>query len=44
MTVVTHQRLTSVYTSIATALGAPAEEAKIFARCMARAELRAIYT
>jgi len=44
MKVVNLQDLTSLYTRIAKALGAPKEEAEIFANCMARADLRGMYT
>jgi len=38
------EELTSLYVRIAEALGASAEEAEIFARCMARADLRGMFT
>jgi LDH2 family malate/lactate/ureidoglycolate dehydrogenase len=44
MKVVTVQELTSLYIRIAEALGAPQEEAEVFAHCMARADLRGMYT
>ena len=44
MKVVSVRELTSLYASLAKALGAPAEEADVFARCMVRADLRGMYT
>jgi len=44
MKVVNVRELTSLYVGIAKALGAPAEEAEVFARCMVRADLRGMYT
>ena len=44
MTVVKVQDLTALYKGIAQKLGAPPEEAMIFARCMARADLRGMFT
>jgi LDH2 family malate/lactate/ureidoglycolate dehydrogenase len=44
MKIVAHQKLISLYIKIAEALGAPPEEAEIFAQCMARADLRGMYT
>jgi len=44
MKVVTVKELTSLYIRIADALGAPAEEAEVFAHCMARADLRGMFT
>lgn len=44
MAVVKEQELTSVYIRIAEALGAPSDEAEVFANCMVRADLRGMYT
>jgi LDH2 family malate/lactate/ureidoglycolate dehydrogenase len=44
MKVVSVQKLTSIYTEIAKALGASPEEARIFADCHVRADLRGMYT
>ena len=44
MEMVNLNKLTSLYIKIAEALGAPPEEAEIFAHCMARADLRGMYT
>jgi L-2-hydroxycarboxylate dehydrogenase (NAD+) len=41
---VTVDRLMTLYTGIARALGAPEEEAAVFARCLVRADLRGMYT
>lgn len=44
MKLVKLQDLTSLYIRIAEALGAPPEEAEVFAHCMARADLRGMFT
>lgn len=44
MTIVKEQDLTAVYIRIANALGAPSDEAEVFANCMVRADLRGMYT
>ena len=44
MKIVNVQELTSLYTKIAEALNAPAQEAEVFAQCMVRADLRGMYT
>jgi LDH2 family malate/lactate/ureidoglycolate dehydrogenase len=44
MTVVQSAKLTGLYEDIARKLGASAEEADIFARCLVRADLRGMYT
>lgn len=44
MAVVNLNKLTSLYIKIVEALGAPPEEAEIFAHCMVRADLRGMYT
>jgi LDH2 family malate/lactate/ureidoglycolate dehydrogenase len=44
MKIVSFDELTSLYTRIAAALGAPDDEAEVFARCMVRADLRGMYT
>ena len=40
MAIVREKELNSLYVGIANALGAPAEEAEVFANCMVRADLR----
>jgi LDH2 family malate/lactate/ureidoglycolate dehydrogenase len=42
--VVKVEKLRALYVRIAAALGAPAEEAKIFSDCLVRADLRGMYT
>ena len=44
MAVVNVDKLAGLYARIATALGAPAEEAAIFSKCLVRADLRGMYT
>ncbi len=44
MTIVSNSKLTGLYIEIAKKLGAPDEEAEIFARCMVRADLRGMFT
>jgi LDH2 family malate/lactate/ureidoglycolate dehydrogenase len=44
MTIVKEQELTTLYIRIAEALGAPSNEAEVFANCMVRADLRGMYT
>jgi L-2-hydroxycarboxylate dehydrogenase (NAD+) len=44
MKVVNENDLTEFYIKIAEALGAPADEAETFARCMVRADLRGMFT
>lgn len=44
MKLVNLQELTSLYIRIAETLGAPREEAEVFAHCMARADLRGMFT
>jgi L-2-hydroxycarboxylate dehydrogenase (NAD+) len=44
MTVIKVDELTSLYIKIAEKLGAPKDEAEIFARCMVRADLRGMFT
>lgn len=44
MTVIRSEQLTDFYIQIAEKLGAPREEAEIFARCMVRADLRGMFT
>ncbi len=44
MPIVQEQELTSLYRGIAQALGAPEDEAEVFANCMLRADLRGMYT
>ncbi len=44
MTLIKADELTSFYVEIAKKLGAPNDEAEIFARCMVRADLRGMFT
>jgi len=44
MKIVSVENLTDVYIKIAEALGAPPDEAKVFADCMVRADLRGMFT
>jgi len=44
MKIVKIQDLTSLYKRIAESLGAPSDEAQVFADCMVRADLRGMYT
>jgi LDH2 family malate/lactate/ureidoglycolate dehydrogenase len=44
MQILFERDLMSIYRGIAQALGAPTEEAEVFARCIVRADLRGMYT